>query len=207
MKNIKMVFATISMVLLFGCAEDKPSDALAAKTVLPYAEQRLVKGLELTDFKRDNGWVDTESPNRYKVQYVFNYRLTKPLPEIALQVAQDFKAEYDASKKKNSGFIGGLSAWSESMQLSIAAGEWIRNQGDQFAKRRDDFLSKCQACVVYWNQLGSEEDVSARRYAFIMAWSMLEELGFKDEAKTGDKVPRTAWAAFIKTEKGWKAAS
>ncbi|MEM8516299.1 hypothetical protein [Janthinobacterium sp. CAN_S7] len=207
MKNIKMVLATISMVLLSGCADDKPSDVLTAEKVQPYAEQSLVKGLELTDFKRDNGWVDTESPNRYKVQYVFNYRLTKPLPEIALQGAQDFMAEYDASQKKNSGLIGGLNALNESMQLSITANEWIRNQGDQFAKRRDDFLSKCQPCVVYWNQSGSEQDVSARRYAFVMAWSNLERLGFKDEAKTGAKVPRTAWAAFIKTEKGWKAAS
>jgi hypothetical protein len=30
-------------------------------------------------------------------------------------------------------------------------------------------------------------------------------MGFKDGATTGDKVPRVAWASFMKTENGWMA--
>ncbi|MYN20228.1 hypothetical protein GTP81_26135 [Rugamonas sp. FT107W] len=202
-----MAIAVASASFLSGCGDSKPDDELAAKTVRPYAEQGLMMGIELTDFKRDNGWVDTDSPNRYKVQYTYNYRLSKPLAEVALQSAQAFKNEYDASQKNRSGFVGGFSTWAQSMQLSMTAEQWIDSQGAQFAKRRDGFLSNCEPCVAYWNQPGTEEDVSTRRYTFVTAWSRLEALGFKDDAKAGDKLPLSAWAAFIKTEKGWKPAS
>jgi len=206
-KNLTIALLVAAASVLSGCSESKPNDDLAAKTVRPYAEQDLMKGIELADFKRDNGWVDTESSNRYKVQYTYNYRLTKPLPEVALQAAQELKNEYDASQKNKSGFVGGFNAWAESMQLSMGAGQWINSQGDQFIKRRDTFLGNCEACITYWNQQGSDEEVSTRRYTFITAWSKLEALGFKDDAKTGDKISRSAWAAFIKTEKGWKPAT
>lgn len=207
MDYIKTLLIASSFVILSGCGDDAPSNSLAEKTVRPYAEQGLLKGLELTDYKRDNGWVDTESANRYKVQYTFNYRLTKPLPEVVLDLAQDMEAEYNTAKKDNTGLFGGLEAMGQSMQLTMGANQWIQNQGDQFEKRRDAFLGPCESCVAFWNKEGQQEEVSTRRYAFVMAWAKLEELGFKDTAKVGDKVPRHAWATFMKTEKGWRAAS
>lgn len=189
--------------VLSGCGRDGPGDKLSAEVVRPVAEVH-VKGIEVADFKRDNGWVDTQAPNRYIVQYKYNLKLAQPAPEVVLGLAKEIKAEFDESQK-NPGFMG-VAALQASLDLHAGAGEWIHAQGDEFAARRDSFLKNCAKCVDYWNAADAESEAGVRRDAFVTAWERLENLGFSDTAGVGDKVARTAWAAFMKTEKGWVAA-
>lgn len=206
MKNGFIAASTIFLVFLSACSDDKPSEEMAAKTVRPFAEQNLLPGMEITDYKRDNGWIDTDAPNRYKVQYVFNYALKKPLAEVVLEFAKQLQDEVQQKKKTNAGFMG-IEARGAEMAITMAATEFIKKQGDNFADRRDKFVGGCEPCVAYWNEKGSKDEVSTRRYTFLLAWAAVEDMGFKDDAKVGDKVGRSAWAAFNKTEKGWQPAS
>ena len=200
-----MLAATFfSATILMGCNEETPNDKLSSATVKPYAEADLVTGLELTDYIRDNGWADNQAPNRYIVQYKFNYRLTMPLPNTVLGFAKEIKAELD-EKTKNPGFMG-LDGMQAKLASSTSAAQWIAAQGDKFAIRRDNFLGGCAECISYWNGEISENERQERKESFILAWAYFENLGFPDKATTGEKIPREAWAAFSKTEKGWAAA-
>jgi hypothetical protein len=193
----------LGMLCLTGCGEDTPSDKLSSEVIRPIAESG-IKGVEISDFNRDNGWVDTQAPNRYVIQYKYNFKLTQPLPEVVLGLAKGVKAEFD-EKQKNPGFMG-IDAMQASLESSLAASQWINAQGSNFKARRDSFLGNCAACVEYWNREGAKDESKSRRDAFVLAWAHLESLGFTDSAAVGDKVPRQAWAAFTKTEKGWVAA-
>jgi hypothetical protein len=202
MKPVLASLLLCTTVLLQGCDQKTPGDALASKTVRVYAERDLHDGLVIEDFKRQNGWEDTSQINTYNVRYSYNLKLSKSMAEATLGLAKEAVAEINASKK-NPGFMG-INQLQVSMGLSLAASEWINAQ-EGFAARRDAFLSDCRACIDFWNQEGEPDMVKARRNAFVYAWSEMEKLGFKDAAKVGDKVPREAWAAFMKTEKGWMA--
>lgn len=201
----KKFWAAIGLAASFlsGCGKDVPSDKLSAEVVRPFAEAH-VKGIEVADFKRDNGWVDTQAPNRYIVQYKYNLKLAQPAPEVVLGLAKDIRAEFDETRK-NPGFMG-VAALQASLDLRSEADEWINVQGDKFAARRDGFLKNCAKCLDYWNAVGAEDEANIRRTVFTVAWRRFENLGFSDAAAVGDKSARTAWAAFIKTEKGWAAA-
>jgi len=202
MKKTLSVALLCSAVFLAGCDEKTPNDSLTAKTVRPYADADLQEGLAIDGFKRQNGWEDTSAINTYIVRYAYDLKLTKPLPEVVLAAANGIMDEL-ADVKKNPGFMG-IKDMQASMSLSLVASEWIGKQQD-FTQRRNAFQTPCQPCVAYWNQEGADDVVRARRNAFVYAWSELEQKGFKDAAKPGDKVARTAWASFMKTEQGWMA--
>jgi PBP1b-binding outer membrane lipoprotein LpoB len=194
----------LSAVLLGGCNEDIPSEKLSSEVVRKFAESGLA-GVEISDFQRDNGWVDTQTPNRYVVQYKYNYVVTRPLAEVVLALAKEIQAEVNVAKS-NPGFMG-LEAAQASLDVSLRANQWIVSQGDKFVSRRDSFLGSCSSCVEYWNSEEPSDDLKLRRESYVVAWAQLENLGFSDSTDIGDTVPRQAWAAFKKTEKGWVAAN
>ena len=86
----------------------------------------------------------------------------------------------------------------------MAVNQWIHNQGDSFKSRRDAFLGNCSPCVAYWNSEDAPKEADTRRELILSSWIYFEELGFKDDFKVGDSIPRNAWAFFSKTEKGWQ---
>lgn len=209
MKKIILPFSIFIAVSLTGCGDDKPSDKLASETVRKFANSDLTEGLEISDFTRENGWVDNDAPNRYKVRYTYNLRLTKPYSEVVLSTAKKIKEEFDANARKATGGLFDTNTLQnnvDTMQLSMTVNKWVQDQGDGFIKRRDDFLNTCAPCTEYWNSEDAPNEAKLRRQTFISSWIYLEGIGFKDTFKVGDSVPRNAWAAFIKTEKGWKPA-
>lgn len=88
-----LIFALIVFNLI-GCDDRSPPDKLTEQVVRAAAEQSLLKGIDIVDFKRDNGWVDSNSPNIYIVKYTFNHQLSKSLGEVIMENAKDFEAEY-----------------------------------------------------------------------------------------------------------------
>ena len=207
MKKIVLPLSLFTAIGLSGCGDDKPSDKLASETIRKVAETDLSDGLEISNFTRENGWVDNEAPNRYKVRYAYNLRLAKPYGEVVLANAKLLKGELEENAKNESGELFDVNTLTNSlqtMQLGIAIKTWIQDQGDGFSKRRDAFLNTCAPCIAYWNSEDSPKEAALRRQTFITSWIFFEKLGFKDSFKVGDSVPRNAWAAFIKTEKGWK---
>ena len=203
MNKFPVLMLVCMAAFLAGCDEKTPNDVLTAKTIRPYAEVDLQDGLVIDNFKRQNGWQDTNAINVYNVRYSYDLKLTKPLPDVTLAAAHAILKEL-ADAKKNPGPMG-LKSMQVSMGLSMGVSEWIGAQQQPFAERRDAFLSRCQPCLEYWNHAGTDELVRERRNAFVYAWSALEEKGFKDGATTGGTVPRVAWAPFMKTEQGWAA--
>ncbi len=204
MKINKKFWAAVfvcASVLLAGCDEKTPSDKLTSETIRPIAEGDALDGMIVEDFKKENGWQDTNAVNTYSVRYSYNLKLTKPLPEVALGLANQILSGLNDAKN-NPGFMG-INSFGANVNLSQEASDWLTPQGDKFSDRRDAFLSKCAPCINYWNQDGDEDVVRVRRYAYIAAWSRLEGMGFKDTSTVGDNVPRLAWANFMKTENGW----
>lgn len=203
MKLFKYGVIGVLVANLMGCSDSKPSDKLAAATVRPYAEQSLLAGMELTDYKRDNGWADSDGDNLYRVQYTFNYQLKSPFGEVVLENARKLSEELATAKKNGNALSGGLNT----MALMMASEMWASNQGDLLKPRIRAVLDKCGPCEKYVNaeDVGVDE-LKTRKLAFLSAMSMVENVGFTDDAKTGDKTPRHAWATFIKTEKGWQAS-
>lgn len=201
MKISSALILAFAAVLLAGCDEKTPSDKLTSATIRPIADGEAMDGLVVDDFKKENGWQDTGAANTYDVRYSYNLTLTKPLPVVALGLANEILSGLGEAKK-NPGPMD-INEIQAQVNLSQEAANWLRPQQD-FAARRNAFLSSCEPCIAYWNQAGSEDDVTNRRFAYAAAWSRLENIGFKDSAKIGDKVPRLAWAAFMKTEQGWR---
>lgn len=193
-----MICAT---VLMAGCGDKTPSDRLTSETIKPIAERDAMDGMVVDDFKKENGWQDTNASNTYTVRYSYNLKLTKPLPEVALGLAKAILSGLEATKK-DPGFMG-VNSLQANVDLNQEVSDWITPQNDTFQSRRDTFLSKCAPCINYWNQAGNEDEVRERRYAYIAAWSRLENMGFKDASTVDNKVPRVAWANFMKTENGW----
>lgn len=197
-------------VLLAGCGKDTPSDSLAAETVRKYADRDLHDGLVIAKFERENGWVDETSANRYNVRYNYQLQLAKPYAEVVLLNAKRLKGEEEQAAKTSGkgGFfdLGALQNGVEAMGQAMAVNQWIGNQGDAFAPRYRRFLAGCTPCAAWLSdeQL-AEKERRARFAAFASSWGFFEDLGFKDEAVVGSGLPRQAWAAFMKTEKGWQA--
>ena len=190
-----------------GCGEDRPNDKITSEKIREIAEADVHDGLELVDFRRDNGWVDEKLPNRYKVQYAYNLRLIKPYAETILGNAQVFQRELASEKQKaGTGFFDANAMENRltALQLNVATTKWIQDQSGEFPKRRDFFLATCPNCIAYWNSEDNPSEAAARRLAFIATWILFESYGFKDDAKIGDTVSRVAWAMFTKSEKGWQ---
>lgn len=211
LSKIGFVFAISAIVLaLTGCGDDKPSDKIASETIRKYAESEAAYGLEVANFKRANGQVDPSSANLYKVTYSYDLRLTKPLAEIVLANAKALQSDRVASGKQETGSsidMAKLQNTLGDMQTGMIVNQWIQSQRDTFKARRDAFVGGCSPCLAYYNSEEAPEEAEMRRKAFISSWIYVENLGFKDDAKTGDGVPRNAWAFFSKTEKGWQPAN
>ena len=203
----KFLVVALAAAIASGCTkkEDVPSDKLSADVVRPYAESALLPGTAISEYKRENGWVDTQSPNKYVVRYDFKITLAKPLPEAVLELAQQYMAELEETKR-NPGLMG-INNMQTTLAISAGGSQWMAAQGDAFIQRRDAFLTKCAPCVSFWNgNERAEDDKKYPRFAYALAWAQYEELGFKDTAAVGEGVPRQAWASFMKTENGWAAA-
>ncbi|GAB2904017.1 hypothetical protein GCM10027202_36360 [Microvirgula curvata] len=197
------IFTALSlMALLTACTENAPNDKLAYETILPYAKNDELDGLVIDDFKKENGWQDTSAENKYNVRYEYNLKLTKPLPEVVLGLANGLVKTVQ-QRHKNSGFMG-VEALQTDLNIYTEADNWVASQRDTFPARRDALLLKCKLCTDFLSR-GSENERNLHWNAFIVAWSELEKLGFKDNAAIGDRVPRQAWSGFMKTEKGWRA--
>lgn len=207
-KFFPQLMALCAVVFLGGCGEDVPSDQLAAKTVRKYAEQVVYPGLEITNYVRDNGWVDEDAPNRYKVQYTFDLKLVQPFPVIVLDNAKLLAAtrEQDAPQKNTGLFdVAAIQKNLEALQQEVAVNQWIEGQGESFMPRYKSLIKNCTPCIAFlFDQEVSPEARSARFNAFASSWGFFEDLGIEDEAQVGSSIPRSAWAAFMKTEKGWQ---
>ncbi|EIN00418.1 hypothetical protein WQE_15346 [Paraburkholderia hospita] len=188
MRNFLLLTAVLTSSLLTGCGKDTPDDELTARVVRPNAESG-VTGVEVIDYQRDNGWVDPQSANRYIVRYKFNWELKKPFFDIALARAKGERAEGS----------GGM------FSLSDGTIEWLqKHDSNERSTRIDAMKAKCPACAA-WLSEGDEDETRARLNCFEDIWNALEKVGFKDTDLAGAKTPRTAWATFVKTEKGWEA--
>lgn len=193
-------------VFLSGCDGDKtPSEKVTGPVVRQYAESG-IRDVEIADYQRDNGWVDTSAPNRYDVQYKYNWELKKPFPQVLLEHAQDVR-------RNDEDELSGL-ALADTMfgmlDKAMAAAEASGAQGssasdDPYQQREAALFKRCRECAVWLTQ-GDDNEKTLRSHAFMLAWKDLENLGYADDAPAGVKVPRTAWAAFSKTENGWEAA-
>ncbi|MBW7925692.1 MAG: hypothetical protein H3C59_13255 [Burkholderiaceae bacterium] len=197
-----LVALACSLVLVSACGDDAPDDALSAEVVRPYAEPG-VKGLQIVDYQRENGWVDSSDPNQYVVRYKFNLRLERPFPEVVLDLARDFELLRERRRSAPGTAAKFVMAF-EDMRSSAKAINWMEAQGSEFEPRLDRLSSKCAGCRVYLNGPVPVETRKVRREKFALAWSHLEELGFPDSSRIGDTAPGTAWASFLKTERGWR---
>lgn len=205
MKKHFLAIATLS-ILLSACGDDKPGEKLASTKIRQIAESEKLEGLEIADFVRDNGWIDDQTPNRYNARYKYNLKLIKPYQEVVLDNAKSYKAEIEDNAKKTGNYLFYTNAMQTSlatMHLSMTVDQWIGNQGKDFKLRLEKFLINCESCIDYWNAEDASNEQNLRRETYIASWMHFEELGFKDDAVVGSKVPRQAWAAFMKTEKGW----
>lgn len=201
------MFGCALAVLLSGCGEEKPSDKMAADTVHKVAEQDANFGIEIVDFVRENGWVDDQTPNRYKVRFNYNLELVKPYSEVVLDNAKKIRNEMaQNSKGSGGGFfdVNAMQSGLETMQQSMAVDEWVRNQGENFKPRFEKFAANCTPCMAYmYDKDVSKAEQNLRFQSYISSWGFFEGIGIKDDAIIGSKIPRQAWSAFMKTEKGW----
>lgn len=206
MKIRRWLAWAVLVTSMVGCSEKTPSDKLTEQVVRPYAEQDLINGMEIADFKRANGWVDSNSPNLYIVKYTLNYRLTKPVGVAVLELAQELVKGLDEADRKGNAamFNGGL----EAMTLKLGVYQRMAQEGEaSVAARRAKLWRDCQACLDFWNsENGGPKPTENRRIAFLASLYLFENLGFTVDSKLGDKVPRWAQASFVKTENGWQAA-
>ncbi|WON83106.1 MULTISPECIES: hypothetical protein [Chromobacterium] len=189
------------LTLLAACTENVPNDKLTYDTILSYAKNDELDGLVVDDFKKENGWQDTSSENKYNVRYTYNLKLTKPLPEVVLELASSLEEKIQ-QQHKNPGFMG-VDELQTNLNIYTEADNWVNPQKDTFPTRSNAFLLNCKPCSNFLSK-GSKSEIDLHWNIFIVAWSELEKLGFKDDARIGDKVPRQAWSGFMKTENGWK---
>lgn len=202
--------AVLAVSLLAGCSENRPSDKVAGPVVRQQAETDLLEGLEIVDFQRSNGQVDPVSAYRYKVTYTYRLRLARPFGEVVLATARPLSEELHqamAGAARADGDWDALQQSTRLMRFSMAASQWVANQGDGFDARRDALLAACEPCRAFWESADDPGRAELRRIAFINVWSYLEDKQFQDGAQVGDSVERYAWHYFEKTEKGWLPAS
>lgn len=210
MNKLSLATALVMSLVLTGCFDDKPSDKIASEAVRKIADSDAAEGLDVANFERSNGQVDPNSANLYKVTYTYNLKLTKPYAEAILANAKLLQAaKVESAKRETGAFFDAAKLQNNlhDMQSTMAINQWIASQEDKFRPRRNALLNNCAPCVAWWNSEDAPNEGEARRRAFISSWMYYESLGFKDDAKEGDNVPRSAWAYFSKTEKGWQSAN
>lgn len=193
-KATAFALIAVSAILLSGCDEKTPSDKLTSSVVRTYAQSD-APGVDIVDWERDNGWVDTSAPNQYIVRYKFNWELTKPMYEVTLAEAQQNLAEYNKQPDVQRGVLA--------MGMGLAVQSWASDEANR--KRYQIMKRDCPSCLQ-WINAGSDKPDGLRISFFIAAWADVSDKGFADGAPVGAKVPRTAWATFKKTEKGWEKA-
>lgn len=204
MRKLKWLVVGLMAAMLVGCGKTPP-DSLTEKVIRAGAEQTMLQGMEIGDFKRDNGWVENNAANLYTVKYTFNYVLKMPYGEATLENAKEIEHAYsDLDKKGDSAmFTGGLDV----LGTMMATNQWVAQQGDAFKPRLLAVIRNCKPCAEYFSsEVGGKKASTNRRAAFMAAMYAMENLGFKDEAKAGDKAPRWQSHSFTKTEKGWEVA-
>lgn len=209
MKKITLFTVSVSTaaMLLSACGEDKPGDKLAADTVHKIADREVHPGLAVTDFIRENGWIDNQTPNRYNVRFNYNLTLTQPYAEVVLNNAKAIEKERQQNSKtagKGLFDVNAMQNGLEAMQQSMAITQWINNQGENFRPRYEKMIGNCAPCNSFiYDPALSKNEQNARFQTYVSSWGFFEELGFKDDMAVGKKVARQAWSAFMKTEKGW----
>lgn len=204
--EITLAFSLAALAIA-GCGEDKPSDKVASEAIRKIADNDTTEGMEVANFKRHNGQLDPDSANRYKVIYSYDLRLTKPLPEVVLANAVALHNSWISSVKRETGAFFDTTSLENNlnnMQTTMAVNQWVQNQDGKFAARQDAFLTRCAPCVTFLKSEDVAKEAKLRQLAFLSSWIYYENLGFKDESKLGDRVPREAWSNFSKTEKGWQ---
>jgi hypothetical protein len=191
MRKFLLMAVVLACAFLSGCGKSTPDDELTAKVVRPRANSG-VAGVEIVDYRRDNGWVDPQSANRYIVRYRYNWALALPFFDIVLAKA---KAERDEGRGEGFDFLDGALEWEAAQDKSARLA------------RIDALKTRCPVCAAWLNQ-GDEDEKKARLQCFEDVWHGLEQVGFKDTDGAGAKTPesRTASASFVKTEKGWEPA-
>lgn len=205
MKTLFLLVLSALVSSLLGCSESTPPDKLTEKVVRPYAQQDLLSGMEIVDYKRENGWADPNSPNRYIVRYALNYRLTKSIGDVVLENIKPMEKIFSDSIKKSDAMPSSESVTALAMLMTVQ--QWTGQQGDAIDSRKQKLWSSCQACLDYWNlEDGSKESAKYRRWAMLAVILNIEQAGFTVDAKQGDTAPRWAQASFTKTENGWQAA-
>lgn len=99
MRKLKWLVVGLMAAMLVGCGKTPP-DSLTEKVIRAGAEQTMLQGMEIGDFKRDNGWVENNAANLYTVKYTFNYVLKMPYGEATLENAKEIEHAYSDLDKK-----------------------------------------------------------------------------------------------------------
>lgn len=204
MKPLSWIAAGALISCLTACSGNTPPDQFTEEAIRPYAEQNLLIGMNVVDFKRDNGWSDKDYPNLYTVKYTLNYQLTEPVDDVLLANAKLMADQINGVKH-----TGNMPPFASNLELaSMQKGIdlWIAQQGqERIDARKTALLERCKPCGDFWHaEEGGKQAVEHRHLAFLAALYMIEQLGFSLDSKTGDKVPRWAQAGFTKTDEGWQ---
>jgi len=181
--------------------DSKPPDDLALKAATELAQNRVVSGTEARAFKRDNGWVDPDSANRYLVRYTYEMALKADMPQAVLGLAKEFEvtlSEFDKNPNDASPY------GQASINIVLLSTNWTNDQNN-LMDRVNRLVSTCDQCIAYWNnEDGDEKTTDRHRIAFRASWAHLESMGFKDDMKKGDGAPWNLTVTFMKTENGWE---
>lgn len=204
MKPLSWIAAGALISCLAACSANTPPDQFTEEAIHPYAEQNLLLGMYVVDFKHDSGWADKDYPNLYTVKYTFNYQLAEPVDNVILANAKLIANQIDGIKH-----TGTMPPFASNLELaSIQKGVdlWIAQQGqERIDARTTTLLERCKPCDAFWHaEQGGKQAVEHRHLSLLAALSMIEQLGFSLASKTGDKVPRWAQAGFTKTDEGWQ---
>lgn len=202
MKKILLCLLLIPAVSFAGWLGDsKPPDDLTLKAATELAQNSVVIGTETRAFKRDNGWVDPNSANRYLVRYTYEIALKTDMPQAVLELAKELEvtiSEFNKNPVDESPYLQAL------INIHSASENWFRTQNN-LMDRVNQLFSTCHQCLTYWNNDDGDEAITkAHRLAFTASWSHLEYMGFKDDMKKGDGVPWHTTITFMKTENGWE---
>lgn len=206
MKTLFNAALIVLTVAITGCDSKTPPESLTKDIVMKEASKELLHGMEIVDFKRENGWADQNAQNRYIVRYEYKIKLTKDMPAMVLEMAKATRKEVE-DVNKNPGFMG-LEAMGKQWELSLQAARLNKEEG--YAKRLEAFIGRCNECKEYLGADGNQSLSTSRLKAFESSWSyMLNDLNFglTDEHTVGSKLERRYWVAFMKTEQGWMQAN
>lgn len=193
------------LILIFAymtssCTEIRPSDELIEKTLMTYAKNEEMDGIIIDDFEKENAWEDTAGNNIYYARYKYTLRLTKPLSELILSNSKELTALL-INKEEKPGFLG-LNDSLTAVSLVMQSSSWLSAQGQAGYEKLNEVIKDCLGCADFLYK-GTEEQRKIRGSAFIYALVYFENIGFKNNAKIGDKASRQVYSGFMKTENGW----